>query len=69
VNVEDEDEEPIHLYFKSSFDFIENALTESPENKVLVHCAFGVSRSATIIVMFLMKHYRLEFEDAMEHVQ
>jgi hypothetical protein len=40
--------------FQSSFEFIEDALKQA-ENKVLVHCNQGVSRSASIVIGYLLK--------------
>jgi dual specificity MAP kinase phosphatase len=64
VDVEDRNDQPIEEYFNQAFDFIENALTESASNRVLVHCAQGVSRSASIVIMYLMRHYSVQFDDA-----
>ena len=35
-----------------AFDFMDSALSQS--GRVLVHCSQGVSRSATIVIAFLM---------------
>jgi protein-tyrosine phosphatase len=34
---------------------------------VLVHCRYGVSRSASIVIAFLMQHDAMSFETALEH--
>jgi protein-tyrosine phosphatase len=42
-----------------------------PDNKgkVLVHCAMGMSRSATSVIMFLMRLFHCKFDDAFEFVK
>ena len=44
-------------FFKDAYDFIDEALSSGPDTKVLLHCALGKSRSATITAMFLMKKF------------
>ena len=39
--------------------FIENGLKQG---NVLVHCAAGVSRSASAIIAYLMKYKKISFE-------
>lgn len=36
--------------------------------KVLVHCAMGLSRSATLVLAYLMIHENMKLEDAIEAV-
>lgn len=36
--------------------------------KVLVHCIMGVSRSATLVVAYLMMRHRLSLRDSLRHV-
>lgn len=57
----------ISKYFYPSAAFIHQALSE-PENKVLVHCSDGVSRSPTLFLAYLMIHRKMSVEDAMGHV-
>ena len=55
--------------FKSSFEFIENALKQ-PENNVLVHCNQGVSRSASIVIAYLLnKRIFKTYNDAFTYVK
>jgi len=36
---------------------------------VFVHCFMGVSRSASIVIAYLMHEMNMEFEGALKHVQ
>lgn len=55
-------------YFDSASAFIENTLSE-PQNKLLVHCVMGRSRSATLFLAFLMICRNLTLVDAVETVK
>mmetsp|Transcript_18139 Transcript_18139/g.17288 ORF Transcript_18139/g.17288 Transcript_18139/m.17288 type:complete len:91 (+) Transcript_18139:494-766(+) len=39
--------------------------TSDNDNVVLVHCAMGASRSATCVIMYIMKKFKVSFEDAL----
>eukprot|EP00298_Acanthocystis_sp_HF-20_P005156 c15415_g1_i1.p1 GENE.c15415_g1_i1~~c15415_g1_i1.p1 ORF type:complete len:710 (+),score=295.18 c15415_g1_i1:38-2167(+) len=60
--------EDISSVFYDCFDFIKKAL-ENPNNKVLVHCFQGVSRSATIVFAYLMLQYSWGYEKIYTHVR
>lgn len=55
-----------HLHWVS--DAIANHLHSSPFARVLVHCAAGISRSASLIIAYLVKHERLSLATAYDHV-
>ncbi|XP_072946035.1 uncharacterized protein [Epargyreus clarus] len=48
-------------YFPMANAFIEEGIQKG---NVLVHCHFGVSRSATLVIAYLMQKYKLTFEQA-----
>jgi dual specificity phosphatase 12 len=55
-------------HFASSFEFIEQALSNE-NNAVFVHCAAGASRSATIVIAYIMKKLSLPYTAALKYVQ
>jgi protein phosphatase slingshot len=48
--------------FFSVLDYIENAL--NGDEVVFVHCGAGISRSATVIIAFLMKKFNWSYDEA-----
>ncbi|KAK6293589.1 hypothetical protein J4Q44_G00359150 [Coregonus suidteri] len=64
---EDSSHFDLSQYFKPAADFIHNAL-KTKDGKVLVHCIMGISRSATLVLAFLMMHCRLPLRTALKHV-
>lgn len=64
LNIEDDDEENISIYFEDTITFIEQSLSN-----VLVHCYAGVSRSATIVIAYLIKCHRWSLEDSKSYLK
>lgn len=63
---QDSSEITITDYFPLAFDFITNAFANG--GKVMVHCFAGKSRSASIVIGYLMKTQKMKFEDALKFV-
>jgi protein-tyrosine phosphatase len=57
----------INVYFPITNDYISNV--EKTGGKVLVHCAAGVSRSAAIVIAYLMWREKVPMGDAYEFVK
>lgn len=60
---------PITDYFPSAFEFINSALSSNPPGRVLVHCFAGKSRSASIVIGYVMQRNGWSFSKAFEYVQ
>ena len=60
IELEDRTDENIKQHFETAIEFINNGPT-------LVHCYAGISRSATIVLAYMMKTYKLPLYLAMKH--
>ncbi|XP_069501239.1 dual specificity protein phosphatase 10-like [Ambystoma mexicanum] len=63
----DNSKQNLRQYFEEAFEFIEEA--QQCGKGVLVHCQAGVSRSATIVIAYLMKHTLMTMGDAYKYVK
>ncbi|KPP73737.1 hypothetical protein Z043_107153, partial [Scleropages formosus] len=68
VEAEDIPTFDLSQFFYPAAEFIDHALGK-PENKLLVHCVMGRSRSATLFLAYLMIHKGLTVVEAIEHVK
>ncbi|KAI8052528.1 dual specificity phosphatase 12 [Syncephalis plumigaleata] len=69
LNIEIQDVEQANLlqHLPSTCNFIQEALTRN--QSVLVHCQAGVSRSAAVVIAYIMKMEQLSYEQALIYVQ
>ncbi|XP_029470550.1 dual specificity protein phosphatase 10-like isoform X2 [Rhinatrema bivittatum] len=63
----DSGKQNLRQYFEEAFEFIEEA--HQCGKGVLIHCQAGVSRSATIVIAYLMKHTLMTMGDAYKYVK
>ena len=64
IPINDFPSENISQYFEESYEYI-----KSVKGNILIHCQAGVSRSATIVIAFLMKEKGISFETAINLVR
>ncbi|CAG9314030.1 unnamed protein product [Blepharisma stoltei] len=62
VQIDDLARENMMQHLPGALNFIHSNLQRG--DKVLVHCAAGVSRSATIVIAYIMAKYNIPFEEA-----
>jgi protein-tyrosine phosphatase len=62
INDTDKTESDIIPYLEESYKFIKE---NNKDKKILVHCYMGASRSATIIIYYLMKEHKMTLEEAL----
>ncbi|KAH3743460.1 Miro domain protein [Pelomyxa schiedti] len=66
IPVEDEESTDLLSHFEACHQFMDEALEHG--TAVLVHCAAGISRSATIVISYLMAKRRISVEEAHKFV-
>ena len=62
-NADDITREDLFRFFKDSIEFIENS------DKIYIHCSAGMSRSASIVIAYLMWKEHIKFKEAFDFVK
>jgi protein-tyrosine phosphatase len=66
INIDDDPSVNIRPYLEQIIPLIEEALKDN--KKVLVHCLMGKSRSASVILAYLIKNNKMTFEEAYKFI-
>ena len=66
IPVQDRVSTQLAPYLPEAFHFIQDGRAQG---SVLVHCYFGASRSASIVIGYLMKTERMRYSEALEYLQ
>jgi len=67
LDVEDTEDQNLIRIYPQAKAFIDGALQGG--GHVLVHCNGGISLGPSFVIMFVMEHNQLSWEDALHHVQ
>ncbi|XP_013099070.1 dual specificity protein phosphatase MPK-4 [Stomoxys calcitrans] len=67
IHIADMPKEDILHHLNTCVDFIQGALLT--DHNVLVHCYFGVSRSSSAVIAYVMKKYRMDYSSAYDLVK
>jgi predicted protein tyrosine phosphatase len=66
ISIPDSQNINIHKYFDQTYDFIDNVIKKG--GKIVVHCFAGMSRSASVVIAYLIRKYKLDYQTAYEIV-
>ncbi|XP_019708479.2 protein-tyrosine-phosphatase MKP1 isoform X1 [Elaeis guineensis] len=61
--------EDITSVLYDAFDYLEDVRLHCPDGRVLVHCRRGASRSAALVIAYLMWRHAISFDDALRRVR
>ncbi|XP_043912680.1 dual specificity protein phosphatase 13-like [Protopterus annectens] len=67
IEADDDPAFDMSIHFRRASQFIRSGLN-SQKGKVLVHCAMGISRSAALVLAYLLLHENLTLVDAIQTV-
>jgi protein-tyrosine phosphatase len=65
LELRDEPDQPIIERLEEAYQFIK----ENKDKNIFVHCVFGKSRSASVIIFYIMKEKKLSFNEAKDFVK
>lgn len=69
-NLYDNNKDTIDKYLEDAFNEIENYNKKNKENKnILIHCFMGASRSASILIYYILKKYRNDKNKIMRNLE
>jgi protein-tyrosine phosphatase len=69
IRAEDDENQDLSSTFGACYGFIRAALEENNTNQVLIHCRAGKSRSATIMMMYLIRTRQWTYHKAKQYLK
>ena len=65
LELRDEPDQPILERLEEAYQFIK----ENKDKNIFVHCVFGKSRSASVVIFYIMKEKKMNFQEAKNFVK
>ena len=67
IDAKDHEYYPLNKHFLECYNFIQNAVLSN--ESILINCSAGVSRSVSIVIMYLMVKDNLSFDEAFKEIK
>jgi protein-tyrosine phosphatase len=67
IEIDDSLEQNLSNYIREALDFIFES--QKKNSKILIHCVSGISRSASIVIAYIMDKYKMNYDDAFVYVK
>ena len=65
LDLRDEPDQPLIERLEEAYEFIK----ENKDKNIFVHCVFGKSRSASVVIFYIMKEKKINFQEAKNFVK
>ena len=65
LDLRDEPDQPLIERLEEAYEFIK----ENKDKNIFIHCVFGKSRSASVVIFYVMKEKKLNFQEAKNFVK
>ena len=65
LDLRDEPDQPLIERLEEAYEFIK----ENKDKNIFVHCVFGKSRSASVVIFYIMKKKKINFQEAKNFVK
>ena len=65
LDLRDEPNQPIIEKLEEAYEFIK----ENKDKNIFIHCVFGKSRSGSVVIFYIMKEKKLNFQEAKNYVK
>ena len=67
--IRDTSEDSLQPYFHKILNYIHQQQEKYPDNNILIHCYMGSSRSAAIVVLYLVDTHNYQLQDAIQFLK
>jgi hypothetical protein len=67
IEIDDSLEQNLSNYIREALDFIVES--QKHNSNILIHCVSGISRSASIVIAYMMDKYKMNYDEAFAYVK
>ena len=60
--------EDLFVVLEPAYRWIDAVIKRNPTKRILVHCRAGISRSASVVIYYLMRKYKCSYQEALKNL-